>query len=61
MRLIKGGNTSPEYWKLWLKGITDKSETTVNGIPASDPDFIDKVLISISETGAVYVNSIIKE
>lgn len=54
---LEYGPLTPEYWQKWAALVDENSETTVNGIPVNDPDFIDKVLISIEEAGAVYIDS----
>lgn len=56
------GNLTAEYWTRWraselkyAKQAGRRSGSCVNGINVNDPDFVDKVLISIEESGAVMI------
>lgn len=56
------GNLTAEYWQKFQKhelrfaeAMGRRTVSTVNGINVNDPDFVDKVLISIEESGAVMV------
>lgn len=56
------GNLTAEYWTRWrasdrkyAKAAGRRSGSCVNGINVNDPDFVDKVLIGIEESGAVMI------
>lgn len=60
---LEYGPLTPEYWSAWremdlkrAKEAGRRSASCVNGISVNDPDFIDKVLISIEERGAVMIS-----